>query len=1083
MPELIFLPDRDGTDKLSSGAGLTRMEGTASAALQDYAARLLTHDAAAAADEAEMAAWRGALATALLLNLWDGVETRLSILTMDEHTSPFAAMVMASRPLKERHDPLHLVLLEKDGLRQTLGLVSRRTGLIPAANPGDLSALLPERVRWYDRKAKRFLDPTPMLNERDGELLVRRLHLLRLSGPEANAFIADLVKEQGREAHAVAHHEEAAMDELFLRVKAVIGLEGEGFAALTVEEDRYRVPAEEPLLRCFTDAPGLAGESLGPQKTYCWRGVPFARASVSLGLRSTNDPREQQALGMIREELSLLDEHSRRWQSDAALRIGRWLERADAGRFSPAAREAIESRRALLEASGRQPQETVALTWPWDEHSDAARLLLRESLGEALAFSGSPFSRRLTLMEGTPDMLGDTALRLSCRLGEYACLPPLSETLAACLYHVPEGQGFVAEQLYLIAEEDGSVTATFLLRGTGEAAFVRRYAPDEIVTLSAGEAPTIAVWPCMPFADERWHAYSVYLHSTNLTVRTLSDDGWVEVVPGSRAFATLRSGRYPACLTVFREGECLGALPNALPAADPTPAGPAIAALDIGASGITAMLRMDGLTEPLAAPCLLRTLISGPDAAAMADEFMTPAVIKAVTPTCVLLTGDGAEPLTDGRLLAPILPGDVLNCANPLLSGSLSWRGDAMGDQARELALHQLMLQASLAALLRGATSISWRLSLPGSGGKALWQRWIDPANALAEVVAKETGLPLSAAVSPVTWTTAHRALGAHLRDEAVRGSFIALDFSGGGTGACLWMRSMNKPVAGYHLQGGMQALLLGALTEHPQRLHEDFADCPDETLRHDLDEAASLTRGASPALRQMDKALLLADLLIERHGQALTDHMNMRYATGRMTWLQALLVEHFAMALTLSGLLLEQTANDTMLSHLLPEEMAFCLSGRGSLLLSAVPPVIENNLALFVRSVMSERHPVRGLLLRQSPEPKSDVCRGLTQMSLLSLDADGEEPIPPIRTSESFAELVMRFLSLLRAACPQACELMHPGLFSPQGQLTIEGEAAVRRACAHRYDEDVDIASAMAAALHDVRLPAESAQPPSTFD
>lgn len=1078
MPELIFLPDRDGVDRLSSGAGLTRMEGAADAALKELSGRMLARGTSASADEAEVAAWRGALATAMLLNVWDEVDTTLRVLTMDEHTSPFAAMVMLSRPVKERQEPLRLVLLEKGGVRGVLGLISRRKGLIPAADPGDLSELLPGRVTWYDRKEKRFLDPTPMLNERDGELLVRRLHLLRVQSPEVNAFVADLVKEQGRESHAVAQVEKDALDDLFLRVKAVVGLEGEHFAALTSREERYAAPKEEPVLRCFTDAAGLAGESLGAQTTWCWQGIPFARSSASLGLRGTNDPREREALDAIARELALLDEHSRRWQRDAAERIGAWLTSVGERRvFSPAAKEAIENRRHDLEEASRRLQDTVVLTWPWDEQSDAAKLLLRESLGEAFAFTGSPFSARLTRLEGAGNALGDTALRVSCRVGEDGFLPPLSPELAECLCHAPEGQGFVPEQLYLIPEEDGDITASFLLRGTGELALVRRYHPEEIVTLSAAEVPTVAVWPCIPMADECWKAYFVYLHGAGLTVKALSDDGWAEASAEGRAFDVLRTAGYPACLTVWRQGECLGALPNALPATQPESVGAAVIALDIGASGISVMMRLGEAVEPLTGPCLLRTLLSGGDAP-VAGEFVAPEDIAAVLPTAVLLSGEGAEVLRDGRLFAPTEPSEVLGCDQTLLSGSLSWRNDAVGARARELLMHQLMLQASLAALLRGASSVSWRLGLPGSGGTTLWQQWIDPANALAEVVAQETGLPLTLNVKPVTWAPAYRALGAHLRDEAIRGSFVALDFSGGGTSAHLWLRTVNRPVGGYSLQGGMQALLLGAMMEHPALLIADFADCADETLRRDLENAISELRHGGEALRQMDRGLLLLDLLLDRHAPAMTAHMNARYAAGRMTWLQALLLEHFAMALLLAGMLLEQAAGDVLRSHLLPEELTFCLSGRGSHLLSAMPSVLENSLARFVRAAMNERHPVRSLLLLQSPESKLDVCRGLCQMSLLSFDVGEEEPMSPVRTGESFAELVMRFLTLMRAAYPQVCELLHPGLFSPQGTLTVAGEANVRRVAAQRYLDGEDIPSSLSAALRDLRLPVESAQP-----
>ena len=1075
MPEFIFLPDRDGTDKLSSGAGLARMEGDALTALQELSERLLTHDEAAVTAAEETAVWRGALATVLLINLWDDAEATLRILTMDQQTSSFAAMVMAARPAKERQEPLRLVLLEKENERHVVGLVSHRKGLIPAADPSNLRGLLPQRVTWYDREAGRFLDPTPLLNERDGELLVRRLHLMRLQSPEVNAFVADLVKEQGREGRAVAHYEAEALDTLFLRVQAVVGLEGEHFGALSTREERYAAPAEEPFLRCFTDAQSLAGESLGAQRTYCWRGIPFARSSVSLGLRGTNHPQEQEALQDIRGEISLLEEHSRRWQHDAARRIGYWLGQVGEGRaFSPAAGEAIMNRCNALEEAGRQLQETVVLTWPWDESSDAVRLLLRESLGEAFAFQGAPFTRRLTKLKGAFDALGDTALRLACRLGEDGCLPPLSPELAVCLYRVPEGQGFVAEQLYLLPEEDGGVTATFLLRGIGEAALVRRYAPEEIVMLE--ETPTIAVWPCIPFADQRWRAYFVYLHGKGVTVKTVSDGRWIEAAPGDRGFAVVKATRYPACLLVYREDECLGALPNALPVTAPEFGGEAVVALDIGASGVSAMLRMGEETEPLNVPCLVRTLLQGPDAP-IDEEFMAPEDITSVMPTSMLLSGEGTEVLADGRLFAPTKPEEVVNCKQTLLSGSLSWRNDATGARARTLLLHQLMLQASLGAQLRGASSISWRLALPGGDGTTLWQWWVDPANALAEIVAEETGLPLTAG-KPVTWAPVYRALGAQLRDEAFRGSFMALDFSGGNTGAHLWLRSMNRPAVGYTLQGGMQALLVSAVVEHPAQLAEDFADCPDETLRMDLGEISAQLMESGPALQQVDKALLLMDLLLERHVQTIAAHMNNRFAAGRMTWLQALLLEHFAMALMLAGLLLEQAAGDAMLSHHLPEELTFCLSGRGSHLLSSMPAVLENGLACFVRAVMHEWHPVKNMMLRQSPESKLDVCRGLCQMTLLATGAAEEPPVPSVKTSESFAELVMRFLMLLRSGYPQVSDLLHPGLFSPQGLLTLAGEAVVRRVAAQRYGDGEDIASALAAALRDLRSAVESTEP-----
>ena len=50
--------------------------------------------------------------------------------------------------------------------------------VVPAADPGDLSPLLPPCVTWYDRAERRFLDPCACLCERDAAFLAARLTLL-----------------------------------------------------------------------------------------------------------------------------------------------------------------------------------------------------------------------------------------------------------------------------------------------------------------------------------------------------------------------------------------------------------------------------------------------------------------------------------------------------------------------------------------------------------------------------------------------------------------------------------------------------------------------------------------------------------------------------------------------------------------------------------------------------------------------------------------------------------------------------------------------------------------------------------------
>lgn len=1068
MAEMIFLPDRDGADRLSVGAGLARMEGTADEALAALGDRMALRETDARQNEADIAAWRGALAAALLLNLWEGVESRLRVLTLDEHASPLTAMAMAARPPRERNDPIRLLLLEKGGERRLLGMISRSQGLTLPAGTEDLGDLLPERVTWYDREAGRFLDPTLRLTERDSELLVRRIHLLRLSSPEVGSFVAGLVREAGRESQAVARSELASLERLFLRVKATQGMMD--VPELTIDTYRYAVPADDPFFHCFTDAPSVPGGVPAAQRVYRWRGIPFAQSSAMIGLRDTNDPREASALDALAGEMALLDEHSRAWQRQTAERIRGWLKREARGNvFSPAAREAVGLRCEDLEEASHRLQETVALTWPWSDTPVAVRYLLRETLGEAFCFEGSPFPEKLTML---PDgaQWGDTALRASCRLGGDLYLPPISEALAACLDRAPEGQGFVPEQLYLLRDPDGGVTASYLLRGVGEAALTRRYAPEEIVTLEA--TPTVAVWPCAPFADADWKAYYVYLRGAGVGVRTMTEDGWTEWTPGKQGYVSGKVPRYPVCPVLVKDGVCLGALPNALPFLHPAGEAAAVAALDIGATGVTAMLRMGDASEPLAGPSYVRTLLSGPDGTMdFAEEFVPPADLHATAPTCALLSGDGEEPLTDGRRYEPVSLARAAACEQTLLSGSLLWRDDEAARRGRKALLRQRMLETALAARLAGASSVTWRLALPDGMGLSLREQWLALARASAEAVAEETGLPLTPGLRGVTWITSDMAAGVYLRESVPQGSFALLDVGGGKSAVRLWLNTMGRPVGGCALSGGMQALLVGFLAEHPALLTDDFDGCADESLRWDASLVAEQLRKAKTSLKQMERALFLMDALFELHGDAMAAHMNARFAQGRVTWMQALLLEYDALMLLLAGLALDQALDDPMLAHLLPEEATLCLTGRGWQPFFAMALGTNDELARFALAGMRATHPTRLLTVWQSPAPKLDAARGLCRASLLSDEAAEETTLPPLKAGESFATLTMRFLTLFRLTFPAACQRLHPQLFNAQGMLTVAGEAAVRHAASRRYGDGGDVPSALLAVLGDMRV------------
>ena len=110
MRELVFLPDRVGGDELGSADGFVRV-GKDSHALQTLADRLLLPRREEVRPDHTM--WRGVLALALLLDTWPEQDVRVSALAVDGTASLFSAWVLSARPVQERRDDMHLVLLEK----------------------------------------------------------------------------------------------------------------------------------------------------------------------------------------------------------------------------------------------------------------------------------------------------------------------------------------------------------------------------------------------------------------------------------------------------------------------------------------------------------------------------------------------------------------------------------------------------------------------------------------------------------------------------------------------------------------------------------------------------------------------------------------------------------------------------------------------------------------------------------------------------------------------------------------------------------------------------------------------------------
>lgn len=1049
MKELVFLPDRDGRDVLSEQTGLVRLSADASG-LAALAERLAAPAAAeAAADEA---AWRGVLTLALLADVWEGCGASLSVMTIDADTSAFAALVLAARPVQERGRPVRLVLLEKAGKRCLLGMADALCGLRLPASPLRIAGAVPARAAWIDRDAGLIGDPIPHLTERDRAILLERMALMNLSAPQAAAYMEALRRADAEETEAVRAEDPDALERLAVRMEAVHGLTD--FGAFSVRRHAY-AEGGNPLLRCFTeeDAPGCTGA--GEMCTYLWNGVPFARTSSELGLTGTTHPQEAEAIAAITAELAVMSGSSVGWNNRTAAALQGWLDAQRAiGPLLHQARERIEESCRLMRENGRQVQTTITLTWPWDAGSGAVRALLKEMLGDGwMQAAAAPFSDRLTKLTGC--QMGDTVLQACCACADGILLPPLSREMAACVALAEPGEGLAADTLRFQHQEDGGITASFLLRGAGEVQLVRSYTVEEIAVIDGEEAPCAAVWPCLPM--EKWRAYHVFSRG-GVEVAALCGGVWQSAGMGAAdRWRCLHTTEYPSCLSLMQDGACLGALPNMLPAFHCEESGDAVAAIDMGSSQTAVAFAFGGELRRLEGQELTRLLVM-PQAMEV-DEFLQGLTPDSVIPTAVAVTGPGEELFTDGYACRAQSPATLAALDAHSLRTTLKWRSDAESVRARRLLLHQVMLGASLTAMLAGARSIAWRVSIADEMGDEGREALLAMAESLSAAVAQETGLPLTAGQPAVTWAEESAALNTCLRgEESGRGSYVAVDLGGGSTKLHLWVQGQAKPAAGAVLMEGVQTTLLSALYAQPQRLLDDFADCGDERLLQAVVAlSAQLSAGQADA-RQRDKAGLLLDSLMDTLRPMVVQHLNNRFAAQQPTYMQSVLLETEAATLFVAGLMLAQAGDNVMINHRLPEDITVCLSGRGAWLLDTLTPAMRNSLQHLTHAPMRLDHPVRFVTLRAAASPMQSVAQGLA----VTRDLMRMSETPLVRTRDSFSELMQRLMLQMVAAFPAHMWLLHEGLFDWQGGLTAAGADTIRRVASRCYGDGEDIPAAV---------------------
>ena len=328
MSKLLFLPDRNGREKESEGAGLVRLSAD-------------TSEMAALAKRMVIAAYQGAMALALLLDSWQGTAVRLAVRTIDAQKSRFASWVMAARPMEQRNQPIRLLMLVKDQQEALLGLVDAENGLTLAAQMGDIWDMLPERATWVNREDKCFHSPLPLLNEADCDLLLRRLHRMNLPGDRAKSFRAALNQRLTQEREMLSHSEEETLAENSL------------------------TDTENPLMQCFTAETVGVSEALKRQQVLLWHGEAFGRSSKVLGWTDTNWPDEAETLNGVEQEIALMADGSVWWNKKLADALNAYLRERSDKALLPAAREYLTLVKGQAEQNARQVQGTVTLQFPW----------------------------------------------------------------------------------------------------------------------------------------------------------------------------------------------------------------------------------------------------------------------------------------------------------------------------------------------------------------------------------------------------------------------------------------------------------------------------------------------------------------------------------------------------------------------------------------------------------------------------------------------------------------------------------------------------------------------------------------------
>lgn len=1010
-------------------------------AIERSARRMLCQEEAAASPA--LGRWRGLLA---LLLLWDGWPqpphaAQLTLEDLGQSETPFAQAVRAGMTPRRRAQGLKLFALRAAGSweKHPLALLSPGAILAPAADPGDLSALLPETVTWYDVRQGGFLDPCPFLPATERARLTAQLRLLlRLHEDPAlhsplyqpgapltaalHGFLADLQAVRLAACRALYQEEPQALRALEIRVKACCALCREPDfqdVTRTTETLSLHQLAENPLTQCFLSPEKElpAGEQPLRQVLWRYRGIPFALEDDALLFAPAGHPAEAETLRALGENLLLLENCSPAARRRMAQSLTCLMEQTETlpALLSPIPALLAGWRTDVAPALDISGQE-LHLTWPPAHCAPAFALLLREYLGgEDTAPLTEPFAPVLTLVDdGDAATLGDAPFAAGCMLPPLpnapacAVIPPLSA--AVCQTLAAENAPCTLDLTSLLAQRDtqtGAVSFSFALSCAARSTtvvFHRRYSPEEQTHTAPATLPTTALWPGMPVA--RWRSYTLYAHHAGgLSPWALSEGRWQQgalIRRNGRVWQVLRLTQWPAFLLLRRGGTDCGALPVARPGHQPVPGPEALIGLELGQSAAALALRQGERCAPARLERLQSTLLCGACTTPRETEFLPDAPLPGVRCLASERFTPGETPLMDGHLCVPA-PFDAL-CVKEGIGYGAPWQASGVA----VFALRQLLEEGLLAACLTGAPCVRWRIALPAAASPAQRQQLQQLLPPLIRETCEASGLPLTAE-APIDWLESAAAEAAFFQQAAPS---LVMDVGCGST----QLLSLSTGRAAV-LPLGMRTLVTEPLRAAPSFLLEDFDRILDyPQVRRELRLLMQALQSApSPASAQ-----LLIETFLGENLHALTRHMEIRDHQGRCTHTQGLWMLLGAMALSLAGRLG------------LAGGASIQLAGRGSLWLQRLSSDAQRTLTAMLQA---DAHFV------PSPAPKQEIAQGLL--------ADVQPDVQPITVPDVGPEGLTSFLQRFFRLAPQAAEAALPGFFQQDGQISPAGRGLLAQSCA----------------------------------